>query len=298
MRRSITPLFALFASLAAGCNGAGSSSPTDSNSVELALVGVPNVQLLDATMMACRDGSKVVSAIVTIKEIDAKVDIAGGHKRVALTTTPITVDLLKLDNKTLNTLGITTLPSGEVDELRLKLDQVGAYVVLADGSKKPLEVPNGGIVNVVGRLDLDSCASGIVILDFDPHIRTEHEHGRREYELSCVSHIRTEELKGGCGGNGGTGGTGGGGGGVGPDMANGPDMTKPQQQCLLDSDCTAAHEKCGPSGVCVNNTACEGVVCPQQDEVCLGTPPCITDVCFGFQCPLGTTCSRVDQQCH
>jgi hypothetical protein len=264
MRRSI---FALIVSLAAGCNGAptgGAGAGADPNGLQLALVGVDNVQLFDATTMSMNSGNQsVASAIVTINEIDAKVDAPGFHDKdvwVPISTTAVTVDLLKLDNKTLNTLGITTLPQGHIEGLRLKLDEIGDYVVLKDGTKKPLEVPDNGIVEVVGKLDLDSCATGIIILDFDPHIRTEHENGQREYELSCVSHIKTEEVQGSCGG---------GGGGVGPDMANGPDMII---SCANGQTCPAG-DKC-QAGVCVKDL-CNGVVCTGMTSCDPNTGNCI-----------------------
>jgi hypothetical protein len=281
MRRSI---FALIVSIAAGCNGPVNGTTTDSNAVELDLVGVDNVQLFDATTMASHTSSSVVSAIVTINEIDAKVDVTPhGHKWVPITSTPVTVDLLKLDNKTLNSLGITTLPQGHVDELRLVLDtsnKMSGYVVLKDGSKHPLELPANGIVAVDGRLDLDSCASGIIILDFDPRIRTEHEHGKLEYELTCRSRIKTEEIKGACNN-------------PGPDMGHGPDMTKPP--CLFDNECPSG-DQC-LNGTCVVNN-CGGVVCPGQNEICIGSPPCIPDKCIGVFCTGTAMCSQVDGKCH
>jgi hypothetical protein len=249
----------LIVSLTAGCNGGVSSggSATGSSNVELELVGVDSVQLFDVETTRSFSSS-VTSAVVTIDEIDAKVDVTGGHQWVPFMTTPVTVDLLKLDNTTLNTLGITTLPSSHVDALRLKLSPTGAHVVLKDGTTKPLELPDSGFVKVEGRLDLDACASGIVILDFDPRIRIEREHGRREYELSCFSHIKTEELKGGC--NGGNGGS--------PDMAGPPDMTG----------------------------SCTGVTCPSGQTCQNGG--CVPDLCFGVPCPTGQTCDPSNGKCH
>src|SRR6185312_8388699 len=107
----------------------------------------------------------VVSAVVIVKEIDARV----GGKWTPLTTVNQPIDLLQLDNKTITSLGITALPAqGKIDKLRLVLDEIGDYVVLKSGDKKPLEIPVNGVVDIDGKLDLDACVSGIVILDFDP----------------------------------------------------------------------------------------------------------------------------------
>jgi hypothetical protein len=265
MRRSI---FALIISVAAGCNGTGGgTATTDSNAVELALVGVPNVQLFDATT-ASSTSSSVASAIVTIKEIDAKVDVGHADKWVAITNAAVTVDLLKLDGTTLNSLGITTLPPGHIEALRLVLDEVGAYVVLKNGSKKPLEVPENGIVEVEGKLDLDSCAAGIVILDFDPHIKTEREHDKSEYELTCRSHIKTEELKGSC--------------------------NTPPPQCSSTVPCPTG-DVC-QAGVCVPDP-CNGVTCSVVGQFCQNGA-CVPDPCFGVMCTAPATCSRSDGMCH
>ena len=183
----------LVAATLAGCSGA------QGGAVELQLTGADQIQLFSLPVQPNTEPGNygVVSAIVTITEIDAKVN----GTWTPLVTTSQTVDLLKLDNKTVSSLGIVAIPPGHISELRFKLDEIGPYVQLKSGDKKPLEVPVDGIVKVDGKLDLDSCAAGIVILDFDPHIKVEDEPGRREYELTCKARIKTEEIKGACGGS-------------------------------------------------------------------------------------------------
>jgi len=198
-----------------------------------------------------------VSAIVTITEIDAKVN----GTWTPLVTTAQTVDLLKLDNKTVSSLGIATLPSGHISQLRFKLDEIGPYVVLKTGDKKPLEVPVNGIVDVDGKLDLDSCAAGIVILDFDPHIKVEDEPGRREYELTCKAHIKTEEIKNGCGSADG--------GSPSGDMV--ASHACDNFVCMMNQICVVVNG--GPS--CMDT--CTSLVCVAPD-VCVvqnGTPACV-----------------------
>lgn len=240
----------LVAAALSGC-GAG-LQPGD---VELQLTGADQMQLfsLPANPATEPGDHGVVSAVVIIKEIDARVQ----GNWVPLTTTPQSVDLLHLDNKTVSSLGIVTLPSGHVSELRFKLDQVGDYVLLKSGDKKPLEVPE--IVKVDGKLDLDSCAAGIVILDFDPRINIEHEHCHNvEYELSCRAHIKTEEIKNGCGG----GGAGGGGGSSACDNV----------VCMMNQICVVTS---GGLPSCMDT--CTSLVCNAPD-VCVvvaGTPTCV-----------------------
>jgi hypothetical protein len=269
--RSVSHLFAatIFAGALVGC-GAGAQPGV----VQLGLVGADQVSLFsltpDHTLFA-----DVVSAVVTIDEIDGRV----GGAWAPLVTSPQTVDLLKLDNQTLTALGIVKLPAGKIEALRFKLDDVGDYVVLKSGDKQPLEVPDHGYVAVVGKLDLDACASGIVILDFDPKIKIELEGGnKKEYELSCVAHVKTEELKNACGA--------GADGGAAGDLAQGGDLAGSCNGvvCAVGDVCV--------SGVCVADP-CANVVCPggQICELQGGQPVCVADPCANIVCPSGQQCT-------
>ena len=249
---SITTI--LVAAALAGCTGA------QSGSVELQLTGADQIQLFSLPAQPNTEPGDygVVSAIVTITEIDAKVNGAWQP----LVTTSQTIDLLKLDNKTVSSLGVATLPTGHISELRFKLDEIGAYVVLKSGDKKPLEVPVNGVVDVDGKLDLDSCAAGIVILDFDPHIKVEDEPGRREYELTCKAHIKTEELKGACGGS--DGGT------ASADMVSSHNPCD-NVVCMMNQICVVQNG----APACMDT--CTNLVCTAPD-VCVvenGTPTCV-----------------------
>ncbi|MCA1665473.1 MAG: DUF4382 domain-containing protein, partial [Myxococcales bacterium] len=123
-----------------------------SGSVELQLTGADQIQLFSLPVQPNSEPGDygVVSAVVTITGIDAKVN----GTWTPLVTTSQTIDLLKLDNKTASSLGIVTIPPGHISELRFKLDDIGAYVLLKSGDKKPLEVPVDGIVHVDGKVDL------------------------------------------------------------------------------------------------------------------------------------------------
>jgi hypothetical protein len=218
----------------------------------------------------------ITSAVVTVKEIDAHVD---GKGWVPVLTTSVTIDLLKLDNQAFTSLGVTHLPIGHISELKLLLDEIGDYVVRKDGTKKPLEVPDNGEVKVVGKLDLDACAAGIVILDFDPQLKTEVEPGRTEYELKPVAKIKTEELGSGCnpGGDGGT---------AKPDLASGshPDLAG-------SGSCTGV--VCGAGEICMNGACvadpCTGVVCG-TGEKCVNGACVPSNSCMGVVCGAGETC--------
>src|SRR5262249_26287700 len=143
--------------------------------IELDLTGADQTQLFSLTAQPDNHTNPgVTAAVLTITEIDAKVT----GNWTTLTTTPQEIDLLNLDNNAATTHGIAKPPTGDVSELRCLMDQIGDYVVLSSGDKKPLLVPDNGVVKVTGKLDLDSCAAGIVIFDFDPHIKVEQLSGR------------------------------------------------------------------------------------------------------------------------
>src|SRR5579864_7690419 len=97
--RSLSIISTFFAlTLAAGCND---SSQT--GEIQLALVGADQISLFNLpSQPATPESNGVVSAVVTIKEIDARI----GGSWIPVTTTPAQIDLLALDNKTLNSLGI------------------------------------------------------------------------------------------------------------------------------------------------------------------------------------------------
>jgi len=266
----------LVAAALAGCGGG-----LQAGDVELQLTGADQMQLFSLPAQPATEPGDhgIVSAVVTIKEIDAKVQ----GNWVPLTTAAQSVDLLHLDNKTVSSLGIVTLPSGHVSELRFKLDKSGAYVVLKSGDKKPLEVPD--VVSVDGKLDLDSCSAGIVILDFDPRINIEHEHCQNvEYELSCKAHIKTEEIKNGCGGGGGGGGggNGGGGGGGGGGCHGGGGA----------GGGGGGGAGGGGGGGGGGSSACDNVVC-MMNQICVVTPgglPSCMDTCTSLVCTAPEVC--------
>jgi hypothetical protein len=276
-------MITLLALTVAGCGNVAQLQPGE---VQVALTGAENIVLFNQpTHAEDKPHWGVTGAVVTIEQIDAHV----GGKWIAIMTTPEKVDLLQLDKTTLSTLGIATLPTGKVDGLRMKLNQIGDYVILKDGTKKPLLVPDNGYVKIGGKIDLDSCSAGTLIVDFDPHLDIDWLDGRRVYQLTCRASIKTAEIKNVCPGNGGgtpdgggTGGTGGSGGGGGHmcDMGHGGGP-----KCTTDS-------QCGNGMVCSNGSCipdpCQGVSCG-VGEVC-SAGACIPDPCNGISCQPGQTC--------
>jgi hypothetical protein len=250
--------------------------------VQVALTGAENFELFNKpTNDADKPRWGVNGAVVTIEEIDAQVK----GKWVVIMSTPEKVDLFKLDKTTLSTLGIAQLPSGRVTALRMKLNQIGDYVILKDGTKKPLLVPDSGYVKITGKIDLDSCSAGTMIVDFDPHIDVDWLDGRRVYQLTCRSSIKTAEIKHVCppDSDPGTGNT--------PDMGgdhgggHSCDMSKPPM-CTSSAQCKPG-QVCNSSGQCVADP-CQGVSCP-VNQICQDGD-CVADPCAGVSCDPGKVC--------
>jgi Domain of unknown function (DUF4382) len=106
--------------------------------------------------------------VVTITRVDAKVDGTGANGDddpwVTLSLATVTVDLLALPSGGFVSLGITQLPAGGIERLRLFTSSAGPnYVVTADGQSHPLVVPSGE-VRVTGDFDAEGCAVGQVTL--------------------------------------------------------------------------------------------------------------------------------------
>src|SRR3954470_9368123 len=103
-----------FAAALAGCATGG-----EEGQIQLAIKGADQIELFNfsSTNTKPAGAADVVSAVVTINEIDARI----GKTWTPVMTTPHTIDLLKLDGKTLDTLGIAKLPMGHISELRLVL---------------------------------------------------------------------------------------------------------------------------------------------------------------------------------
>jgi len=244
-----------------GCNAV---DPTRSGDVELGLSSPTQLTLQNLPVGGSgTDVKDIASVVVIVKEID--VEMKGAPGKTPVFIGPKAIDLMKLDNTTFASLGITKFPAGDVKEMEILLDEVGDYVQLKSGDKKPLEVPVDGKVEVECGLHIQPCGAGTIIVDFDPRLKTEDEgSSRREYELLPVAKVKTAKMNGSCGGavDGGTSDQGGGG-----DMAKG------------GGDMTPACPACAPNQICQAGM-------------------CVTNPCIGVVCAPGEFCSTTDGQCH
>jgi hypothetical protein len=235
-----------------GCGGGPSSGP-----VEVALSATaPEIAV------RTQSTSALASAVVTVNEIHASLP---GDGWIPVLMAPTQIDLLKLDGKTLASLGTTALPAGRPFKLLLRVS--GGYVVLKNGQRLPLDLPDNGIVKVTGDLKIDQCAIGTVIVDFDAKITVDHG----AHTLRCSAHVKTQKTHGSCGGTSSDGGS-----TPQPDQGGsctgvvcGPGEVCQGGMCVADP---CANVVCAPTemcqaGVCVPQDPCMGVIC-QPNETC------------------------------
>jgi Cys-rich repeat protein len=137
-------------------------------------------------------------------------------------------------------------------------------------------VPENGYVKITGKIDLDNCSAGTLIVDFDPHIDVDWLDGRRVYQLSCRARIKTAEIKNVCPPSDPAGVDAGGGHAC--DMARPPKCTD-NAQCANGMVCSA--------GQCIPDP-CQGVSCAIT-EVCRAGQ-CVPDPCAGVSCAPGQSC--------
>jgi hypothetical protein len=244
-------------SMILGCGGGPISGP-----VEVALSASP----AEIAVRTTQPKTDVASAVVTVHEIHVSVP---GDGWIPVSMAPIQVDLMKLDGKTLASLGVTTLPANRVCKMLFRISD--GYVVLKNGQKKALDIPDNGIIKVVGDIKVDQCASGIVIVDFDAKITVHNG----SYSLRCLATVKTQKTHGSCNGKDG---------GATPDLAPTPDQ---------GGSCTGV--VCGPGEVCQNGMCvgdpCAGVICAPT-EMCQGGVCVPKDPCMGVICQPGETCNN------
>lgn len=164
--RSILPC----ALLAAACSGASSEQ---TGSLSGALTGPVDVRVaedvdVDADDLTQPPALQPTHIVVTITRVDARVDDTGtkgdDDTWMTLSVATTTVDLLALPAGGFVSLGVTQLPAGGIERLRLFVSNAGPnYVVTADGQSHPLVVPSGEI-RVNGDFDAEGCAVGQVTL--------------------------------------------------------------------------------------------------------------------------------------
>jgi hypothetical protein len=147
--------------------------------------------------------------VVTVARVDAKVDVdTAGREHdddswVTVAMGPFPLDLLSLEGGTFATLGVVQLPAGEVDSLRLVLqDGSSNYVVTSAGATLPLIVPSDeqAGIRVTGDFDAQACATGHVTLELaGRHSIQIHPDGDGDaYILRPVIHLREVDMTGAC----------------------------------------------------------------------------------------------------
>jgi hypothetical protein len=226
------------------------------------MTGQMSIRLVDAP------ADDVTEIVVSVTRVTAHV--VGGGGWVDLSTTPATVDLLKLQGGTFALLGVTTIPAGKVTQLRLYTDENGPnYVTTPDGVQHPLKVPSGpqSGIKIKGGFELAACATGSLTLDFDgkKSIFTHPTGAGDDWILRPVIRLKSVATTGSCDGGGGdgtpggddgdshdppppppppTGGDDGGTSGGGVPIVTTPPATPPADPCLSIT--------CNGSDLCVN----------------------------------------------
>lgn len=152
----------------------GGNSPELTSSLSGALTGPVDMRVsedfdVDSDDLVQPAALRPTHIVVTITRVDARVDGTGAHGEdddawVTLSLATVTVDLLALPAGGFVSLGITELPAGGIERLRLFVSDAGPnYVVTADGQSHPLVIPSGEI-RVNGDFDAEGCAVGQVTL--------------------------------------------------------------------------------------------------------------------------------------
>jgi uncharacterized protein DUF4382 len=207
----------------------------------------------------------------------------GGWTTVS--STPVTVDLLKLQNYALP-LGIVTLPPGKVTQIRLVVAPTGNHVVVG-GVEQPLVVPSGteSGIKILGPWGIDSCEETTVTLDFDGQKSIwYHPTGQGDSWIlrPVIRTKRADQTPGSCEGGGGQEP-----GGAGSSCTGGA-------QCLsglcTEGACEAGgpDTPCGAGTDCVSGQCTEGGTCAPGNAGPPGTPCTAGSQCLSNACVQGT----------
>ena len=133
---------AFFAAAFLGCGGAKTGT------VELRVTAAPPTVTLS-------------SINVTIDHVDAHVS---GDKWQTIVKTPQAIDLAKLAGGSFATIGVATVPSGQITQIRLFVSG-NASVTTPDGMQHALVVPSGDI-KIVG-FAAEECRTTAATITFD-----------------------------------------------------------------------------------------------------------------------------------
>jgi hypothetical protein len=185
----------LLAACSAGTTGNGSSSV--SGAIELRVADID-----DDDVGVTPPADTASQVVVTISRIDARFEDARPDDEDDVWSTvsmkTMTVDLLTLKGGTFASLGITQLPAGELEALRLFVSPAGpSYIVTADGVRHALNVPSDAI-RVTGDFDVAPCANGHVTLAFAGKKSIVFEDSSGTWNLRPVIRMREVVATGSC----------------------------------------------------------------------------------------------------
>lgn len=202
----------------AACSGTSGTSESSDN-MQSALTGPVAVRvanddagsILGPLPPIVPQVASLAKIVVTVARVDAKIDVdtvGRAHEDddswITVAKGPFTLDLLSLEDGSFATLGVVQLPAGDVDSLRLVLQDDGRsnYVVTSAGAMQPLVVPSDeqAGVRVTGDFDARQCATGHVTLELAGRHSIEiHPDGDGDaYVLRPVIHVREVDMTGTC----------------------------------------------------------------------------------------------------
>jgi hypothetical protein len=163
MHRGLSRLFGL-PLLFAACS-CGSSAPSGDPSEGTQPTGLSATADESSAAAGSAEAASAASVVVKISQIDARA--VGDEAWTTVSTKDTTVDLLSTQSTTFAHLGVTSLPSGSIHELRMFMDHHGPdYVRDADATGYGLVVPWEPVVIETNLDGVNSSGSGNVALQF------------------------------------------------------------------------------------------------------------------------------------
>ena len=138
--------------------------------------------------------SAVDQLVVNVTKVTAH-STSGGWVTVGPVTSPLTVDLLKLQTSVAS-LGLVSLPTGTITQVRLYVSKTGNYVVpTGTTTQAPLVVPSGyeSGIKILGPWTVPACTRLTVTLDFDGKNSIEYHSADGTWILRPVIRAKTAD---------------------------------------------------------------------------------------------------------
>ncbi|HEX2955162.1 MAG TPA: DUF4382 domain-containing protein [Bacillota bacterium] len=158
-----------------GCGG-GSSSTGGTGTLKLSLTDAP----------AAENFSAVNITISEVRISQSSAENAGGW--ITLSNTPVTVDLLKLNNAELQSLGIKDLPAGQYNQIRFYVSKVE---VVVNGETQNVELTKlpSGMLRTVGSFTIQDGITTELVIDFNVAQSIVHNENGSGYILKPVTRL-------------------------------------------------------------------------------------------------------------